>query len=170
MTEPAHRRLFPWHSFDLSSELPQSWASDILSIARSHAKARELQPTSVTSREHTTGLRLPVLTVGGVTVKERLPWLDQLYRTRVLELGQSIASEVLTVARDQRYALNLNVQMGRTHRYECHVDSNPVEGLLYVTTHPPGQGGELVVSNLGDVAGVDVVRSDATRSCTSATG
>jgi 2OG-Fe(II) oxygenase superfamily len=47
-------------------------------------------------------------------------------------------------------------------RYECHVDSNPLEGLLYVTDHPPGTGGELVVSNRGDVPTAEEVDRDAT--------
>lgn len=154
---------FVWHCFDLNSELPPSWAESVLEVARSHAKARELTPTSVTSREASTDLRLRVLTVGGRLVKETLPWLDTLYRTRILELAQAISREKVHPAEDQRYGLNLNVQMGGAMRYECHVDSNPVEGLLYVTTHPPETGGELVVSNLGDVAGIEQVNLDASR-------
>jgi hypothetical protein len=29
-------------------------------------------------------------------------------------------------------------------RFECHVDSNPLTGLLFCTDHGPGAGGELV--------------------------
>lgn len=160
---PTPRRPFAWHSFDITSELPEGWADEVISVAREYGKARELRPTSVTSREHSTDVRLTVMTVGGEALKEHLPWLDRLYRTRFLELGQSIVPEELSVAEDQRYAINLNIQIGSGLRYECHVDSNPLEGLLYVTTHPPGSGGELVVSNLGDVSGVDLVRANAAR-------
>lgn len=45
-------------------------------------------------------------------------------------------------------------------RYECHVDSNPVQGLLYVTTHKNGEGGELVVSNDESALGVNGILED----------
>ncbi len=61
---------------------------------------------------------------------------------------------------DERFAIALNIQSG-ADRYECHVDTNPIEGLLYVTTHREGEGGELVVSNLGEVHSIEVVDRDA---------
>ena len=65
-------------------------------------------------------------------------------------------------ADDQRYAILMNVQEG-TDRYECHVDTNPVEALLYVTDHPQGTGGELVVTN--DVDARSVAEWTATAPC-----
>jgi hypothetical protein len=53
----------------------------------------------------------------------------------------------------------MNVQEG-TDRYECHVDTNPVEALLYVTDHPRGTGGELVVSNNTEAQSVEDVDKD----------
>ena len=41
---------------------------------------------------------------------------------------------------DRRCAVVMNVQEG-TDRYECHVNTNPVEALLYVTDHPRGSLG-----------------------------
>ena len=38
-------------------------------------------------------------------------------------------------ARDKRYGIVLNVQRGTTMRFECHVDSNPLTGLLFYTDH-----------------------------------
>jgi hypothetical protein len=160
---PFRRSLFPWHSFDVTSDLPRDWVKQVIRVAKSEAKKKELRPTSVTSREDSRDMVLPVLTVSGVIVKRYLPWLDRLYRTRFMKLGQSLVSEKLSVATDQRYAINLNVQFGSAMRYECHVDSNPLEGILYATTHPPGTGGELVVSNVGDVSGIERVSADATR-------
>jgi hypothetical protein len=154
---------FVWHSFDLRPELPEDWQAEILKVARTHSRHRDLIPTSVTSREATRDLRIPVATVGGVSVAEYLPWLNELYHTRFLELGQSLTDEQVFTASDQRFAVNLNVQEGSEQRYECHVDSNPLEGLLYVTSHPVGMGGELVVSNRGNVRGKEEVDEDATR-------
>lgn len=154
---------FQWATFDVSSRLAPRWADDLLDIAKKYAVHKELRPTSVTSREHSRDLRIPVLTVGGVTLRAQAPWLDRLYRTEFLQLGRSTIAETLYPAEDQRYAINLNIQRGQGMRYECHLDSNPIEGILYATTHPPGQGGELVISNEGDVVGVEAVTKNASR-------
>ncbi|MGY2062449.1 2OG-Fe(II) oxygenase, partial [Nocardia gipuzkoensis] len=45
-------------------------------------------------------------------------------------------------------------------RYECHVDTNPIEALLYCTTHLSGEGGEVVVSNRGDVRSIEEIEAD----------
>ena len=54
-------------------------------------------------------------------------------------------------AADDRYGVVLNVQRGTKMRFECHVDSNPLTGLLFCTDHAgrrrarlrarPGRGG-----------------------------
>ncbi|HTX54169.1 MAG TPA: 2OG-Fe(II) oxygenase, partial [Candidatus Baltobacteraceae bacterium] len=79
------------------------------------------------------------------------------------DLAQLVSHEPVSSAENIKYGINLNVQLGNEHRYECHVDSNPIEGLLYVTEHPSGTGGELVISNCGDVRGMDEIDRDATR-------
>lgn len=40
------------------------------------------------------------------------------------------------------------------------VDSNPIEGLLYFTSHPPGAGGELVVARNSAATSVEEVDAD----------
>jgi hypothetical protein len=141
--------------------LPAGWDQELLGIAREHATRRSLRPTSVTSREDRTDVELPVLTVGGRVLDAMCPWLARLYETTFRDLAQPLFPEPLAVARDVRIRMNLNVQRGTEMRYECHVDSNPVEGLLYVTGHPPGGGGELVVSNREDARGVREIDADA---------
>ena len=44
---------------------------------------------------------------------------------------------------DLRAATNINATP-RNARYEWHVDSNPLTGLLFATTHDPGEGGQLL--------------------------
>lgn len=162
MQTRATTSLFSWHCFDVSTRLPDGWVDQIVGVAEKRAKSKTLTPTSVTSREGSEVLQLPALTVGGVAVREELPWLDERYRSLFLELAQALNDEKVSPATDPRYALNLNVQRGPAMRYECHVDSNPVEALLYVTSHPPGTGGELVVANQGDMPTVADVDKDAT--------
>lgn len=59
---------------------------------------------------------------------------------------------------DQQAAINLIIQADQADRYECHVYANPIQALLYVTDHPPGTGGELVVASIrGDLHGPDAI-------------
>ena len=44
-------------------------------------------------------------------------------------------------------------------RFECHVDSNPLTGLLFCTDHQAG-GGDLVVAHDQDAVGVEAVEQD----------
>lgn len=62
-------------------------------------------------------------------------------------------------AADDRYGIILNVQRGTGMRFECHVDSNPLTGLLFCTDHPAG-GGELVVGHDPAAADVDAIERD----------
>ena len=151
---------FSWRSYDLRTLLPMHWQSSILAVAE-HAVGKTLLPRSVTSREGDPNLKIPVLTVNGTVVREQLPWLYDLYGTWFLEFAQSCTPEPVSIAQNELYGATLNVQRGREMRYECHVDSNPVEGLLYVTDHPPGTGGELVVANNPDAGTVKEVDADA---------
>ena len=154
---------FAWHTFDVRARLPNDWQAMIVDVARSAAEYRELIPSSVTSREAPGDVRIPVHTVDGYSVAKYLPWLYDMYHDKFRDLAQLLSHEPINSAEDMRYGINLNVQLGNEHRYECHVDSNPIQGLLYVTDHPSGTGGELVVSNCGDVCGIDEVDRDATR-------
>ncbi len=151
---------FEWMTFDVRHLLPHDWVTAILDTATTSARARVLTPTSSTSRESDRALELPTLTVGGEDVRARLPWLADLYEGPFRDLAQQCADLPIATARDPRYGVVLNVKRGTEMRYECHVDSNPLEGLLYVTTHPPGSGGELVVSNRGDVPSCEAVDAD----------
>jgi hypothetical protein len=151
---------FRWTTFDVTHLMPADWDAAIVKLARSVARPWTIVPTSVTSRERDRAARLPTLTVGGSTVREQLPWLATLYDTAFRDLAQSCVAEPVCCAQDHRYGVVLNVKHGTAMRYECHVDSNPLEGLLYVTTHAAGSGGELVVSNRGDVSGYEEVDAD----------
>ena len=59
---------------------------------------------------------------------------------------ESSCPEQVDTALDERYGVVLNVQFGTRMRFECHVDSNPLTGLLLPVDHPLG-GGELVFAH-----------------------
>jgi hypothetical protein len=106
---------------------------------------------------------VPVSTVGGETVRRLAPWLFQLYENEFRLLAETTTDETIVTASRDRVAVNLNVQRGSSMRYEAHVDSNPVEGLLYVTDHPAGSGGELVVAQSEQAVGVEEIDKSAAR-------
>ncbi len=137
---------FSWRSYDLETILPSGWQSLILKVSE-EAVAKTLKPRSVTSREGDPDLSIPALTVNGEVVRQQLPWLYDLYKQLFRDLAQLSSLEPVQCAENPIYGATLNVQRGVKMRYECHVDSNPIEGLLYVTDHPKGTGGELVVAN-----------------------
>jgi hypothetical protein len=158
----SQRSLFPWITFDARSLLPRDWDRSILTAAADHSRARILTPTSTTSRERDRDAQLKTLAVNGRELRQHLPWLAELYEHEFRDLAQRCVSELVTVASDPRYGVVINIKQGNDMHYECHIDSNPLEGLLYVTSHPRGKGGELVVSNRGDVPTIEAVDDDCT--------
>ena len=71
-------------------------------------------------------------------------------------------AEPVRPAADERYGVILNVQRGTKMRFECHVDSNPLTGLLFLTDHAEGAGGELVFAHDPDADSVAAVERDHT--------
>jgi hypothetical protein len=153
---------FNWLTFDLSSAMPTGWREEIETVARNDRITKQLVPPHSTSREGSDVTSIQVMTVRGPTVWERLPWLIDFYQGYFRELYEEVTGRKLYPTEDRRYAVVMNVQEG-TDRYECHVDTNPVEALLYVTDHPPGTGGELVVANNVDARSVGEVDKDCTK-------
>jgi hypothetical protein len=91
-------------------------------------------------------------------VRARLPWLYQSYRGAFLDLAAQVCEEPVAAAADDRYGVVLNVQRGTSMRFECHVDSNPLTGLLFCTDH--SAGGELIVAHDPAAADVAAVERD----------
>jgi hypothetical protein len=106
--------------------------------------------------------RIPRGRVHADHVRHRLPWLYRLYRGYLLKLARQTRTERVIPARDYRYGVVLNVQRGTEMRFECHVDSNPLTGLLFCTDHPAGAGGELVFAHDPDAAEIGAVEQDCT--------
>lgn len=163
MTSPAKevRQDFTWHEFDANAFLPQGWAEQIMTFALESSEPRVLVATSVTSRESSRDIAIPILTASGEKIKESLRWVFDFYRWTFRDLGQTCVYEPLSIGADERHAIVINAQRGTDMRYECHVDSNPLSGLLFVTSHPDGEGGELVVANQPDAVGM----ADISRDC-----
>jgi len=94
-------------------------------------------------------------------VRQRLPWLAGLYHGPLLNRINQSREEPAVTAEDQRYTVVLNVQRGRSMRFEAHVDSNPLSGLLFFTGHPQG-GGEICFARDPRVFGLKEIDRDCT--------
>jgi 2OG-Fe(II) oxygenase superfamily len=148
---------FRWTAFDVRDLLPPGWLEDVREAAED-ADFREFPRTPLLSREAANVLQIPRGRVHADQVRKSLPWLHESYRSVFLELAREARAEPVTAARDDRYGVVLNVQRGKTERFECHIDSNPLTGLLFCTDHPAG--GELVFAHNPDAASIDAVEHD----------
>lgn len=151
--------LFRWTTFDLNGNLPDSWQHQIGKIAI-RADFRGFPRTPVLSREAPDIRHITRGRVHADRVRTSLPWLYQSYRGTFLELAGQACGEPVAAARDDRYGVVLNVQRGARMRFECHIDSNPLTGLLFCTDH--ASGGELVFARDSAAASI----ADVDRSCT----
>src|ERR1700676_2324946 len=126
---------FCWTTFDISSQLPEDWHANVSAVA-GEADFRNYPRTPVLSREAADVAHITRGRVRADKVQQRLPWLYKLYRGEFLELAAQTRAELVEPALDDRYGIVLNVQRGKKMRFECHVDSNPLTGLLFLTDHP----------------------------------
>jgi hypothetical protein len=142
---------FRWTTFDLNDWLPAGWQLDVAATAEA-AEVRAFPRTPVISRESQRVQQVARGRVHAEQVSYHLPWLVKAYRNELLELATEVSAEPVSAAQDDRYGVVLNVQHGTGMRFECHVDSNPLTGLLFCTDHQ--SGGELVFSNETEAEGV----------------
>ena len=150
---------FSWTTFDVSSQLPEGWQQDLTTCA-ARADFRKFPRTPILSREAEHVARISRGRVHASQVRESLPWLYRLYRGYFLGLAGETCTERVAPALDDRYGIVLNVQRGTTMRFECHVDSNPLTGLLFCTDHPAGTGGELIFAHDRAASDVETVEKD----------
>ena len=137
---------FSWTTFDVTGTLPAQWRQHVLAAA-SRSDVRDFPRTPVISREAVDVRHVTRGRVHADRVASDLPWLRDLYRAAFRELAEQAIGHKVYAAADERYGTVLNVQRGPRMRFECHVDSNPLTGLLFCTDHHPGAGGELVFAH-----------------------
>jgi hypothetical protein len=152
---------FRWTTFDLAIPLRKyspDWDRDIVATA-ADADVHEYPRTPILSREAANVSHVRRGRVESRQVQKALPWLYEMYQNDFVELAKLAWNDkTVEPARDDRYGIVLNVQRGTTMRFECHVDSNPLSGLLFCTDHQ--EGGELVFAHDQDAADVDAVERD----------
>jgi hypothetical protein len=151
---------FPQAEFDVTSWLPEGWQHDIITIA-AQADCRAFPRTPVLSREAKEVEYVSRGRVHADQVRRGLPWLYRLYRAKILALAASVSAEAVMPATDDRYGVVLNVQRGPEMRFEAHVDSNPLTGLLFLTDHASDAGGEFVFARDEDADSVAALERDS---------
>lgn len=146
MTSTSTAPWFLYREFDLTATglLPNQWYSDILDIVQRFERKTILDGNSITSREPAGNVQIEVGVVTGDVIRSHLPWLFALYQAELCDLASQAAEYRVYPSNDLASSVNINVLRGQAARYEWHVDSNPLTGLLFVTTHTAEDGGELM--------------------------
>lgn len=126
------------------SLLPPNWLEQLHSVNEEQAMRTVLDGHSVTSREPSNMQPIEVYVVTGSVVKEKLTWLHDLYVDKLCDFASAHMGTLMVPSNDLESSININILRGKGSRYEWHVDTNPITGLLFATTHNEGDGGELV--------------------------
>lgn len=135
----------PYKSLSVPLEhLPHSWTDEINSLLDRCGVISELRGDGPTGREAPDATAMHIAVVAGGEIKQALPWLWELYADLFKAFASAAAGRPLYVANDIRSSININCLRGVGDRYEKHVDSNPMTGLLFATEQSVADGGELV--------------------------
>jgi hypothetical protein len=117
---------------------------EIKKISKKYSVKTILDGKSVTSREKKSNSKIPVDIVFGDIISKKLPWFRKLYKNQLKDFASEISGIPMVHSSSIKSSININTLIGEGARYEWHVDSNPVTGLLFVSTHSKGEGGELI--------------------------
>jgi hypothetical protein len=148
---------FHWLTFDVSGLLPPHWQQEIIVVGAA-ADFRDFPRTPGLTREAPAVRSISRGRVHADQVRRQLPWLYSLYHGHFLDLINGAWDEPVMTAADDRYGVVLNVQCGPSMRFECHVDSNPLSGVLFCSDHRAG--GELVVAHDRAAADLESIERD----------
>lgn len=139
--------MLPWRfaSFNLIELgiLSRDDLGDVISAAISHGREAVLRGDVDTSLE-LPETRLMYRLMDGDQIEQVLPALDALYKGPLVELASSSFDVELSVSPVVRNGININIIEGASSRYEWHVDSNPITGLLAFTGSNAVTGGRLL--------------------------
>jgi hypothetical protein len=115
----------------------------IREVASAEARPSVLRGDNGTSLEIESS-RIPYRLLDGEQVKSHAPHLNRLYNGAFLQLAERVIGARLLASPQQINGVNVNVVEGSGGRYEWHVDSNPLTGLLVLTDVSQETGGRLL--------------------------
>lgn len=136
---------FPIYAAEISSLLPSGWQAEIQAVVSLHGFHSKLDGGSVTSRDGVFQAQesSQITVVDGRAAAAGVPWLLDVYRGPILDMANALGLGRYRPSQAIHSAVNINCQRDG-ERYEWHVDSNPLTGLLFASTLDAGQGGQLV--------------------------
>lgn len=139
----------PYIEWDLNGTglLPADWEVQIVRTIDKCGDQVTLTGASDLSREAEKNYLINVIVVTGDACAAELPWLRRLYEGELLEFVSRTLSKRYSHANDLRSSININCLRGIGARYEAHVDTNPLTGLLFACSANNVTGGELVFDN-----------------------
>ncbi len=152
---------FHWAAYDLNSLLPPGWDAELLNLAAEHSTRHSFRPTMSSARE-ALDTEFVLESVSGEVLYEQAPWLYASYLGWFRTLAERHAGEPLRPTSTRNRALSLNILRADGARYPCHVDSNPAQGLLYLTDCDEHTGGALVIARDRGATTVEEVDAAAT--------
>ncbi|MBY8858787.1 2OG-Fe(II) oxygenase [Nocardia sp. CA2R105] len=127
---------------DVLDLLPADWRAQVDRVCRDRARPAELHGGTSTSLEPV-GTVIGYRLLTGGNIAEYLPWMHELYRTSFRRIAERVSGLNLETDSSVTSAVNINVLDPGGQGYEWHIDSNPVTGLLFLSSHPDGEGGSL---------------------------
>jgi hypothetical protein len=134
--------------------LPNDWEKELKDFAEQYSYLIHLDGKSSTSRESKNSKGADVYVADGNQICINIPWLHSLYEYELLAFANKTFNNEYEIAKDIKSCTNINLLKGKGARYEWHVDSNPLTGLLFVTNHNENEGGELVFKKEGKMINV----------------
>jgi hypothetical protein len=136
-------RIFASYNLIAQGAITNEDLTRAVSVALSEAREAVLQGGASTSLE-SPDTRLHYRLMTGERIVESLPWLYEMYRSTFCAMASRVYGQSMRVSPNVRNAINFNVVEGIGARYEWHVDSNPLTGVLYMTETSESTGGRLV--------------------------
>ncbi|MGV9705140.1 2OG-Fe(II) oxygenase [Streptomyces sp. NPDC003483] len=127
---------------NVSELLPRDWRSDVKRCADQVSVKSVLRGREPGSLEPL-GTEISYRLVDGEAVASELPWLRSLYEGAFVGLAEAASGRSLETDSSLRSAVNINILPANGGGYEWHYDTNPVTGVLFLTSHTDGQGGAL---------------------------
>ncbi len=134
--------LFAAFDIEAAGLLPTGWREDVIRVASTLARPAELRGGAPASLEPV-GTLIPYGLVDGEVVGEALPWLTRLYANLADDLASRLSGKSILTSDKPINGVNINVLRGVGSRYELHLDTNPLTGLIFATTHAADEGGQL---------------------------
>jgi hypothetical protein len=144
----------------------QGWEDEVQKVAMAHSTITELRLSHRTSRDSPDVTSAHIRGVGGLVIMQELPWLYGQYHDEsgsIRQQAQSLHKRVVVPSEDPGYGVSLHASTSEAPGYEVHVDSNPLQAMLYVGSHEEGEelkeDGELVFSLNKTALGVEEVEA-----------